>query len=649
MKNNVTNIIPITFESTKDTLLATDNNQIKSWILPKPITKLEINDCPINYTLQKVLCRRGINLEDELDDFITPLELPNPEHHFNELNKAVERIIQACNSNEKIAICGDYDADGITSTVLLVELLSKLGAIPISYIPSRKDDGYGLNKKMIDDIYIKDIKLVITVDNGISAFDAIKRSNELNIDLIITDHHKIPDKKIECFALIHPEKSPINSPYKFLAGVGIAYMIAICICKKLNYDIAKTTAKEFFCIGTVADMAPLVGANRKWIKEALPEINNTNNLGIRTIMKKLSIDNIQITTYDIAFKIAPLINAVGRIGDPQLIIDLLTNSCESSIKKIARDCFLLNKERKTITEKIEKEAMQIARDEYYSNKKFLVIKDRDWHPGIIGIVAARIVDNFNLPTAVLSLAKDGIFRGSIRSNKLLKVNLALDECKNILIAHGGHAAAAGFSIKEENIPLLSETLNNIAIREFKNSNLNKSISPEAHLSLKSINLDFYRQLSLIGPFGIMNKEPIFWTRKCKIVDLFILKGKHIKMKLDDGSATINAVKWNCAKQLKINDLIDVAFKIEINNWKNQRNLQLNIIDIKKYNNIIDLQLHKRNYKCQITKDMKILITNSKGKSITSDLSNLKSEEKTKKVTFAKKILSFAEVALGKTA
>ncbi len=630
-------------------LLATDENQIKTWILPRPISKVEINNCPINYTLQTVLSRRGLNIEEELINFITPLELPNPEHHFNQLNKATERIIQACNRKEKIAICGDYDADGITSTVLLVELLSKLGANAISYIPSRKEDGYGLNAKMINDININEIKLIITVDNGISAFDAIKRSNELNIDLIITDHHKIPDKNIDCYAIIHPERSPINSPYKFLAGVGIAYMLAINICNKLNFDIDKTTAKAFFCIGTVADMAPIIGANRKWLKEYLPEINNTMNLGIRTIITKFSLEDIQITTEDIGYKIAPLINAVGRIGDPQLIIDLLTNSCESSVKNLARNCFLLNKERKLLTSTIEKEAMKIASIEFNNNKKFLVLTNRNWHPGIIGIVAARIVDKFNLPTAVLSYANDGIYRGSIRSNKQLKVNSALDECKELLIAFGGHSAAAGFSIKEENIPKLKDMLNNIALREFKNCNLNKSIKPDAFISLKHINHDFYRQLMLIGPFGVKNNSPIFWTRKCRIIALYYLKGNHIKMKLNDGTASIDAVKWNCSKKIKLNDLIDIAFNIELNNWKNQDKLQLNIIDIKKFTKVIDLRIHKRNYKCKLTEDMKIVITNSKGQSITSDLSGLNNKEQSKKDDFARKILSFAEIALGKTA
>ncbi len=185
-------------------------------------------------------------MNDELDEYITPSELPNPELHFNELRKATQRVIEACGKNEQIAICGDYDADGITSTVLLIELLSILGAKVKAYIPSRQDEGYGLNLNMINDINNNNIKLIITVDNGISAIEAINKSNDFGIDLIITDHHKIPDIKLNIFSLIHPERTPINSPYKYLAGVGIAYLLAKNICSKLNYDINDCTANEFF-------------------------------------------------------------------------------------------------------------------------------------------------------------------------------------------------------------------------------------------------------------------------------------------------------------------------------------------------------------------------------------------------------------------
>jgi len=389
--------------------LTTDNNQIKRWILPRPIENDEIKGCTLNHTLQKVLRRRGINLEEGLDDFLTPSELPDPETHFNDLNMATERIIKACESNERIAICGDYDADGITSTVLLLELFTQLGANVIPFIPSRKDDGYGLNIKMIDEIYLREIKLVITVDNGVSAFEAIKRANQLEIDLIITDHHRIPNNNIDTYAMIHPERSPQDSPYKYLAGVGIAYMLADNICKKLNFDIDKTTARVLFCIGTVADMAPLIGANRKWLKEYLPKINTTKNLGVRAILKKLGLDETDISTDDIGYKIAPLINAVGRIGDPKLIIELLTNSSETSIRRLTKECFAINKERKRITLVIEHEALKEASNEYEANKQFLVLTKNNWEIGIIGIVASRIVDKFNLPTAILSEADDGTF------------------------------------------------------------------------------------------------------------------------------------------------------------------------------------------------------------------------------------------------
>ena len=629
--------------------MKTDNCHVKRWILPKPINDEKLDSCNLNRILQTVLLRRGIDINKELDEYITPSELPNPELHFCELSNATKRIIEACKRNEQIAICGDYDADGITSTVLLVELLSIVGARVEPFIPSRQDEGYGLNMNMVNDIYKKKIKLIITVDNGISAFDSINKINEYGIDLIITDHHKIPANKLNIHSLIHPERTPHNSPYKYLAGVGIAYLLANNICEKLNYDINNTTAKVFFCIGTIADMAPLKGANRKWLKEFLPLINSSCNKGIKSILKKLSIDYVDITSEDIGYKIAPLINAVGRIGNPKIIIDLLTNDSIETIDKLTKECFAMNRERKRMTSLIEEEALEIAQNEYNCNSKFLVIANREWHPGIIGIVAARMVDKFNLPTAILAEANDGKFRGSIRSNNRLKVNLALDECRDLLIAHGGHSAAAGFSIKEENIHKLKEMLNNIAIREFKHIDLHKSLKPDAHIHFKDINFDFYRQLTLIGPFGIMNPTPIFWTRKCKILDIFKLKGEHFRMTLSDGTSLIDAIKWNSSLKLNINDLIDIAFHVEINKWKKTKKIQINIIDIKKHVNVINLRMHNKTYKCQTTDNQDILITNSKGLCFSSDMKKSSKNLNPDQIVFARKILTFAEIALGKAA
>ena len=629
--------------------MKTDNTQVKRWILPKPINKNEILNCNLNNTLQKVLIRRGIDINKELDDYLIPKDLPNPEAHFNDLNKATNRIIEACSSNEKIAICGDYDADGITSTALLVELLTKLGAKAKSYIPSRQDDGYGLNIKMISEINNQEIKLVITVDNGISAFDAIKKCNQMGIDLIITDHHKIPNLELNIFSLIHPEITPINSPYKYLAGVGIAYLLAKNICHKLNFDIDQTSANVFFSIGTVADMAPLKGANRKWLKECLPKINTTSNLGVKSILNKLSIDKNDISPDDIGYKIAPLINAVGRVGDPKLIMDLLTNESKVSIDNLTEDCFAMHRERKRLTSLIEKEALDVALGQFNNDRKFLVLTKNEWHLGIIGIVAARMVEKFNLPTAILALANDGSFRGSIRSNNKLNVDVALDECSDLLIAHGGHSAAAGFSVKKENISKLSERLNNIAKRKFRNIDLNKTIKPDALVHLADISRDFYKQLELIGPFGVKNPAPIFWTRKCKISKLYKLNGGHIKMSVDDGTSSINAIKWNDATKLRNNDLIDIAFYIEMNKWNRKNCLQLNIVDIKAHTKIIDLQLHNHLYKCQLTDNSEILVTNSNGQSISSEMSVCIKNNDKYQSAFTKKILAFAEIALGKAA
>ena len=498
--------------------METDNELVNRWILPKPINENEFNNINLNHTLQTVLIRRGIDLNNEFDEYITPSDLPNPEFHFDELGKASRRIIQACVKKQKIAICGDYDADGITSTVLLVEILSTLGAIVKPFIPSRQDEGYGLNQNIINQVDNQQIKLIITVDNGISAFEAIKKSNELGIDLIITDHHKIPDKPLDIFSLIHPERTPINSPYKYLAGVGIAYLLARNICEKLNYDINDTSANVFFCIGTIADMAPLKGANRKWLKECLPNINKSNNKGVKSIIKKLSIENSDITSDDIGYKIAPLINAVGRIGDPKLIIDLFTNESNESVIKLTKDCFAMNKERKRLTSLVEQEALAIAVSEYRNDRKFLVLTKSEWHPGIIGIVAARMVDKFNLPTALLAEANDGNFRGSIRSNHKLKVNQALAECDDLLIAHGGHSAAAGFSIKKENIPNLRERLNNfgkvLTIAPHKDiSASSSSLSVHNPVKVQLVSRNFYKAYGTpsdcvhIATRGLLTKYP----------------------------------------------------------------------------------------------------------------------------------------------
>ena len=621
------------------------DSQIQSWLLPQPINNAYNSTLELNYILQKVLIRRGLRTEKELDIFLEPAKLPKPQTHFPELDKASNRIIDACKKNQKIAICGDYDADGMTSTVLLVEILSLIGGDIIPYIPSRKEDGYGLNTKMIEAINKNNINLIITVDNGISAVEAIKKANEYNIDIIITDHHKIPKNIPEIFALVHPELTPKDSPYKYLAGVGIAYMIAKSICTKTNISIENSSAIELFCIGTVADMAPLVGANRRWLKDGLPKLNTTKNKGLKAIIKKLGISNSFINTEEIGFKIAPLINAVGRIGDPNLVIELLTSASDKNCKKLTDICIEMNKYRRKITEETVTKAINIVETTIKSQPYFLVISKEDWNAGIIGIVAARLLDKYNVPTAIIGGESNGIYRGSVRSNTLLKVNEVLRECKNILESYGGHSAAGGFSIKESNISRLNNQLNTIAKREIVTSSFLKSVKPEAHLDFDEINFDFYNQLESIGPFGMQNPKPLFWTRNCKILEIYELKGNHIKLKLKHHSTIIEAIKWNNSDIFKVNDKIDIAYYLEISTWKKKTKLQLNLVALRQFQNNIQLFLHKKIYKCSLLDDKLVKITNEKGEIIISNqIKYLKFNIKNK--NYIKKLFSFAEITLG---
>ncbi len=627
--------------------MKTDYTCISKWLLPEPVISENIANCSLNLTLQKVLMRRRLKFDMNLDAFINPSQLPEIEDHFPEIVKATERIKLACERKEKIAICGDYDADGITSTVLLLELLNCLGANAVPYIPSRSEDGYGLNNKMIERIYNNGIRVAITVDNGIAASQAINKARNLDIDLIITDHHKIPDKHESVYALIHPEKAPNESPYKYLAGVGIAYMLAKFISRKTNFNLDNVSAKELFCIGTVADMAPLLGANRIWLKEFLPKINYTNNKGLKNLLELLRL-NYAISTDDIGYKIAPLINAVGRIGDPNLVIDLFTNQSDQYVNELSKECIAINNQRRKMTETIVKEAIDIANNELHPKLRFLVVVKSDWHLGIIGIVAARLLDKYNIPTAIISEGGDGLFRGSIRSNENLKVNNVLKECNELLESYGGHAAAAGFTVKNENLQLLKNKLNQIALRELPSIDFSKVIKPDANLVIGQINKSFFEDLEIIGPFGMKNPAPIFWSRKCRICQIFKLKGGHSKLKIEDDTGSIYGIKWNNKNILNVNDLVDIAFYIELNKWNNKDQLQLNIIDIKKYSEISYIHVHNKTYKCHIDND-NIIITNQEGNTVSSENISTLYPLNTKKGLFARKMLSIAEIALGKAA
>ncbi len=592
------------------------NTKLNSWTLPKAVSRNPFPECSLALPLRTLMARRGYTSWSKLESFLNPPEPPDSLEHFPDLKLAVSRLTRACRNQEKIAVCGDYDADGMTSTALLLNVLKELKANPIAAIPSREKDGYGLNKSMVNRLHKEDIRLLITVDNGVSAHDAIEIANSLCMEVIITDHHKLPPKPPKALALIHPETVPLDSPYRQLAGVGITYVLAEQLSKALNQDKVMNIATDLLCIGTIADMAPLSGANRSWLIKGLKKLNQTKCKGLLALNKVSGIQGNRIGAEEIGFQIAPRINAVGRLGNPTLILDLLLEDDEINAMELARRCDLLNRQRKELCEGIEMEALALIDSDKEDLPDFILIAQSHWHQGVIGIVATRIMERYSRPTALLTRDKAGMLRSSVRGPEGFNVINALSKCSELLESFGGHQAAGGFTIRAEKIGELQTNLNKISSDWLKASNNENKTCPEVHLELREITPCILKDLEQLEPFGIGNRKPLFWSRGCSVKNKKILKGGHIKLILEQHGTEIEGIVWSRNIKNDFPSQIDIAFFIGSNNWNGVKRIQLDIKNIRPCNEGNTLLIRgKRIYKCIQTDKKTITLINETGESI----------------------------------
>ena len=400
---------------------------------PSPLQGL---DLPLS--LRCVLRRRGFSSTSEAESFLSPGDLPPTRDHFPDLEQACTRLVKACRSRERVAICGDYDADGMTSTALLLRALAPLGAEPEPAIPSRMEEGYGLNPAMVQRLYDDGVRLLVTVDNGVAAREALELAASLSMQVIVTDHHTIPAQRPPMTALIHPATTPEGSPYRGLAGVGLAYVLAHAVADVLNKPEAIRVARDLFCIGTVADMAPLVGANRSWLLEGLNHLHRSECKGVQALQRLAGLGERPLTAEDIGFQLAPRINAVGRLGEPRLVVDLLAADDPDSAMALARRCDDYNRQRRDLCDAIEAEAVALVEAESSDAlPSFLLLAQSHWHHGVIGIVAARLMERYHRPTALLAGDGDGSLRASVRGPIGFAVDRALSNCSDLLTRFGG--------------------------------------------------------------------------------------------------------------------------------------------------------------------------------------------------------------------
>ena len=549
--------------------------------------------------LLAVLWRRGLRSAECLAELLDPPAAPEPREHFPDLIAAETRLEQACRGAEAVAICGDYDADGMTSTALLVGVLQRLGARPEAAIPSRMQEGYGLNVAMVERLAGAGIALLITVDNGVSALEALERAEALGLEVILTDHHSLPAQMPPHRALLHPATTPEGSPYRGLAGVGLAYVLAEGLCRRMNRADALAMAMDLFCIGTIADMAPLAGVNRRWLLDGLPRLGRSALPGLQALQQLAGIESRPLDAQTVGFQIAPRINAVGRLGDPRLVVDLLTTEDREQALELAQSCEAMNRQRRELCEAIEAEALALVEADGPNRAPFLLLAQGHWHHGVIGIVASRLVERFSLPVALLAGEGGGLLRASVRAPRGFAVDRALTACGDLLERHGGHPAAGGFTVRAERVVALQERLEQLAQQWLGDAGNARLVEPEALLPLERIDRGFFAQMRRLEPFGIGHPAPLFWSCGCEVEDARLLRGGHLQLQLAQGGRSLRAMAWRWQGEELPRGLVDVAHHLRLDRWQGQERLQLELVALRpRQGEEVVLQRRERTYWCR---------------------------------------------------
>jgi single-stranded-DNA-specific exonuclease len=598
--------------------------------------------------VNQLLVNRGIETSAQAEVFINPetLNLPSPLEVFSDLAVSVELLEQAIASQAKIAICGDYDADGMTSTALLLRGLRWLGAQVDYAIPSRMQEGYGINKRIVEEFHSEGVKLILTVDNGIAAIEPIARARELGLNVIVTDHHDIPPTLPPANAILNPKLIPESSPYWGLAGVGVAYVLAVCLAQKLGQH--KGLVKpllELFTLGTIADLAPLIGVNRRWLKRGLQLLPQSQLAGIQALIQVSGVNdkNKSLKPDDIGFRLGPRINAIGRIGDPQIVIDLLTTDDAGIALERAMQCEQINARRQQLCEEIEREAIAHVESSHamsLQDDRVLLVIQPNWHHGVIGIVASRLVERYGVPVFIGTYEDEHHIRGSARSIPEFNVFDALEFCRDLLGKFGGHKAAGGFSLPAENLEALRSRLIQFANSCLQPEHLKPLLNIDSQVNLDALNLQLYQQLDTLHPCGIENPEPVFWTPNVKVIEQQIVGKGHIKLTViqgSDSSIQMKAIAWRWCEYFPLPPRIDIAYRLRENTWNGNTNIELELIGVRlpdrpqiffpflKTTTIIPFEYKQRRYTCGVfatDNSLELRIKNPEGKVLAIESVNL---------------------------
>jgi single-stranded-DNA-specific exonuclease len=536
----------------------------------------------ISTLLAKILLNRGIDTNEKIEKFLHPkIEYLYDPYLLCDMEKAINRIIDAINKKQKITVYGDYDVDGITSIAVLTKFLTELGVENTYYLPNRLDEGYGLNKSAIKTISENDTSLLITVDCGISANDEVEYANSIGLDVIITDHHECLKTLPNAVAVIDPKREDSEYPFKYLAGVGVTFKLIQAISIRLGLDRAKYLKYlDIVCLGTVADIVPLVDENRVIVKFGLELIKQTKNQGLKALIKAAGYDKIDSTA--ISFGLAPRINACGRMGEAQIALKLLLTNLENEAIQIADELNKINRERQSVERRIMEEAISLIKNNELYKDNVIILGNTDWHHGVIGIVASKITEMYYKPSILICFeGEEG--KGSGRSIEGFDLHEALGGCSDSLIKYGGHEMAIGLSIESKKFDDFKKMLLEIAGQRIT-EDMVATIKVDAEVTTKDISLDMVKSLVLLEPYGEGNLPPVFIYKNIKVDSIRTLsEDKHLKLNVKDGNIIFDAIGFNMGElkdSIKMGDRVDILHYLEINKYNNTERVQLNIKDIK---------------------------------------------------------------------
>ena len=550
-----------------------------NWIYPNYDENFikELESYSISENIAKILNARNITdmtsvkkyFSDEYEEGYDPFLM-------HDMQKAVDRINEAIENEERILVYGDYDADGITSTVLLVETLISMGANVSSYIPNRFEEGYGPNKEAFTKIIDSGITLIITVDNGIAGVEEIDLANELGCDVIVTDHHKIQDTIPNAYAIIHPEHPEGNYPFKKLAGVGVAFKLAHALL-----EIFPDFLLDLVAIGTIADMVSITDENRIFVKQGLELINEDPRIGLKMLLELSGIDT-KIDEQTVGFYIAPKLNSIGRMDSAKLGLSFLMAEDPVTARALAEQIEQYNIQRKQVTEDIVKDVISKIENSEKKQKNVIMISG-EYHEGVLGIVASNIVEKYQKPVFIMN-EKEGVLKGSARSIFDFNIYEAMNKISDLFLAFGGHTLAAGFSFEKSNFEKIEEFLDN-EFEEFKQNNdlkANKNI--DIVTSLEDISYQFLNSLDALKPYGMDFEKPTVLIENAMVLNkaYFGSEKQYLRLTIADEVGNLDCITFKDSvtfDKVEKNDIIDLLCNIDKNNFNGRTKLQAHIIDI----------------------------------------------------------------------